>query len=75
MWPTEVRGDLREALKAKYKADLSTSAAFLERYAIHPTTHHSRSEMPPVLGKQPKHYPLSSSYPSLTSKLQELPSV
>ncbi|KAL9709556.1 hypothetical protein Ac2012v2_007295 [Leucoagaricus gongylophorus] len=31
MWPTEVRGDLREALKAKYKADLSTSAAYLER--------------------------------------------
>lgn len=33
MWPQEVRGDLREALKAKYKADLSTSAAYLQRYA------------------------------------------
>ncbi|KXN89334.1 hypothetical protein AN958_05832 [Leucoagaricus sp. SymC.cos] len=31
MWPTEVRGDLREALKAKYKEDLSTSAAYFQR--------------------------------------------
>ncbi|KAF5356961.1 hypothetical protein D9756_006584 [Leucocoprinus leucothites] len=31
MWPTEVRGDLREALKAKYKADLAMSAAYLQR--------------------------------------------
>ncbi|KAJ3560148.1 hypothetical protein NP233_g11025 [Leucocoprinus birnbaumii] len=31
MWPTEVRGDLREALKAKYKTDLATSAAYFQR--------------------------------------------
>lgn len=31
MWPQEVRGDLREALKAKEKPDLTTSAAYLQR--------------------------------------------
>ncbi len=31
MWPQEVRGDLREALKAREKADLTTYAAYLQR--------------------------------------------
>lgn len=33
MWPQEVRGDLREALKAKYKPDYSMCAAYFQRYA------------------------------------------
>ncbi|EKM77321.1 hypothetical protein AGABI1DRAFT_115251 [Agaricus bisporus var. burnettii JB137-S8] len=31
MWPQEVRGDLREALKAKYKPDYSMCAAYFQR--------------------------------------------
>lgn len=75
MWPTEVRGDLREALKAKYKADLSTSAAYLERYVFILSLILYAQKKTLVPGKQPKHYPLNSSNPNPTSKPPELPSV